>query len=70
MGNYYHHLIPKAVERYRTKYLTENYSEVARSLGAHSERIGNPEEVTPALNRGIAETREGKPASIESMTYE
>ncbi len=69
MGNY-HHLIPKAVERYGTKYLTGNYSEVARGLGAHSERIDKPEEVTPALKRGITATREGKPALIEFMTCE
>ena len=69
MGNY-HNLIPKAVERYGTKYLTGNYSEVARGLGAHSERIDKPEEVAPALKRGIAATREGTPALIEFMTCE
>jgi len=69
MGNYEKH-IPKAVARYRTKHLSGNYSEVARGLGAHAERIERPEEVRPAIERGMAATRDGKPALIEFITRE
>ncbi|MCH2203104.1 MAG: thiamine pyrophosphate-requiring protein [Fuerstiella sp.] len=69
MGNYEQH-IPKATERYGTKYLSGNYSEVARGLGAFSERIEQPAEIIPAINRGIAATREGRPALLEFITCE
>ena len=69
MGNYEKN-IPKAVERYGTKFLSGNYSEVAHGLGAYSERIEKPEEIVPAIQRGIAQTREGKPAVLEFITRE
>ena len=37
------------------------YSDVARGLGAYSERIEKPEEIVPAIQRGIEQTKEGKP---------
>ena len=69
MGNY-HKYIPKASERYRTKFLSGNYSEVARGLGAFSERIEKPDDIIPALERAITATREGKPAVLEFITRE
>ena len=69
MGNYEKN-IPKAVERYGTKFLSGNYSKVAHGLGAYSERIEKPEEIVPAIQRGIAQTREGKPAVLEFITRE
>jgi thiamine pyrophosphate-dependent acetolactate synthase large subunit-like protein len=69
MGNY-ERFIPKACERFGTKRLSGNYSEVARGLGAYTERVEHPGEIVPALNRGIAATREGKPALLEFVTRE
>jgi acetolactate synthase-1/2/3 large subunit len=69
MGNYERN-IPKAVERYRTKYLSGNYAEVARGLGAHAERVEQPQAIAPALQRGLAVTRDGRPAVIEFITRE
>ena len=69
MGNYDKH-IPKAVERYGTKYLTGNYSDVARGLGAYTERIEQPAEIIPAIERAIAKTKDGKPALLEFITRE
>ncbi|HXY37361.1 MAG TPA: thiamine pyrophosphate-dependent enzyme, partial [Planctomycetaceae bacterium] len=69
MGNYEKH-IPLATVRYRTKFTSGNYSEVARSLGAVSERIERPVDVGPAISRGITATREGRPALIEFITRE
>ncbi len=69
MGNYEQY-IPKACERFGTKYLSGNYSEVARGLGAYSERIDQPADIIPALSRGIAATREGRPAMLEFITRE
>jgi len=69
MGNY-ERLIPKATERYRTKYLSGDYSAVARGLGAHTERVEQPREIAPALQRALTAMREGKPALVEFITRE
>ncbi|MCH2126764.1 MAG: thiamine pyrophosphate-requiring protein [Pirellulaceae bacterium] len=69
MGNYEKN-IPISSERYGTKFLTGNYSEVARGLGAFSERIEQPQEIIPALERAIAATQDGQPALLEFITCE
>jgi thiamine pyrophosphate-dependent acetolactate synthase large subunit-like protein len=69
MGNYERY-IPKAVDRYRTKYLSGSYSEVATALGAHSERVRQPAAIVPALQRALAVVRDGRPAVLEFITRE
>jgi acetolactate synthase-1/2/3 large subunit len=69
MGSYERY-IPKAVARYRTKYLSGNYAEVARGLGAHAERVEKPQAISPALERALAVTRDGRPALLEFITRE
>jgi acetolactate synthase-1/2/3 large subunit len=69
MGSYERH-IPKAVERYRTKYLSGRYAEVAQGLGAHAERVEQPAAIAPALQRALAVLREGRPALLEFITRE
>ena len=69
MGNYEKN-IPRASELFRTKYLSGNYSEVARGLGAHSKRVEQPGEIIPAIEEAIEATRNGKPALLEFITCE
>ncbi len=69
MGNYEKH-IPIACERYGTKFLSGNYSEVARGLGAYSKRVEQPGEIVPALEQAIRVTRDGRPALLEFITRE
>jgi len=69
MGNY-ERFIPIATKQYGTRFLSGNYSEVARGLGAYSERIEQPAEVAAALARGIQATRDGQPALLEFITRE
>lgn len=69
MGGYGHHM-PTASERFGANRLSGNYAEVAAGLGAYSERVEAPEEVAPALQRGIAATRDGRPALLEMITKE
>jgi acetolactate synthase-1/2/3 large subunit len=69
MGNY-ERLIPKSTELYRTKFLTGDYSTVARGLGAHAERVEKPDDIIPALRRALTATREGRPALVEFITRE
>jgi acetolactate synthase-1/2/3 large subunit len=42
-----------------------NFSLVAQGLGAYSERVEDPNEITPALRRGIQATESGQAALIE-----
>jgi thiamine pyrophosphate-dependent acetolactate synthase large subunit-like protein len=78
MGGYERH-IPLASEKYRSRYLSGDYTKVAEGLGVAAERVTRPEEIIPALERAIATTgfcstgssREaGRPALIEFITRE
>ena len=69
MGGYEQY-IPEAVARFGTKSLSGNFSEVAKGLGAYSERVEEPGEVLAALKRGIAKNQEGQPAVLEFITSE
>lgn len=69
MGNYEKH-IPQASERFGTKYLSGNYCDVARGLGAEAQRIEQPGEILPALEQAIHATRDGQPALLEFITRE
>jgi len=47
--------------------LTGNWSVVAQGLGAHAERVEDPLEVGPALQRAITATENGQAALVEIM---
>ncbi len=47
--------------------LTGNWSVVAQGLGAYSERVEDPLEVGPALQRAITATENGQAALVEVM---
>lgn len=57
-----------ATEKYRSTDISGNYAETARSLGGYAERITEPEEIVPAIQRGIRQTQEGMPALLEFLT--
>jgi acetolactate synthase-1/2/3 large subunit len=69
MGGYGHHM-PNASQRYGSNRLTGNYARVAEGLGAHAERVEAPGGVRGALERGVAATRDGRPAVLEMITQE
>jgi acetolactate synthase-1/2/3 large subunit len=48
--------------------VTGDYTKVAEGLGAHSERIEEPDEVIPAIKRGIKTVDAGGYAVLEMMT--
>jgi acetolactate synthase-1/2/3 large subunit len=41
---------------------------VARALGGYGERINQPDEIVPAIRRGIEQTQKGVPALLEFIT--
>jgi acetolactate synthase-1/2/3 large subunit len=69
MGGYEKH-IPIATERYGMKFLSGDYTKVADGLGAHAERVEQPRDIVPAIQRAVTQTREGRPALIEFITRE
>ncbi len=49
-------------------YLGGEYYKVAQGLGGYGERIESPENIIPAIKRGINSVESGKPALLEFMT--
>jgi thiamine pyrophosphate-dependent acetolactate synthase large subunit-like protein len=61
-------MMPVSTEKYRSTDISGNYAEYAKALGAYGERIIDPQDIVPAIRRGIDQTREGVPALLEFMT--
>ena len=61
---------PVAVGRYDAKRLSGQFAEVAQAMGAFSERVTQPEQIIPAIRRGLEATRSGRPAVLEFITKE
>jgi thiamine pyrophosphate-dependent acetolactate synthase large subunit-like protein len=57
-----------ATDKYRATDISGDYAALARALGGYGERVTEPQEIVPAIKRGIEKTREGVPALIEFMT--
>ena len=54
-------VMPVATEKYRSTDISGNYADFARALGGYGERVTEPEQIVPAIRRGIEKTREGTP---------
>ncbi len=69
MGGYskYH---PTAAARYNIENLGGDYSAMARAFGGHGERVEQPADIKPALERALAKNREGIPALLEFISSE
>jgi acetolactate synthase I/II/III large subunit len=61
-------IMPKATEKYRATDISGDYAAMARAFGGYGERVTSPDEIIPAIKRGIAQTKAGKPALLEFMT--
>lgn len=77
MGGYERH-IPIASQKYRSRYLSGHYSKVADGLGLTAERVTDPAQIVPALQRALAIVAPGgdpaaaaaRPALVEFLTRE
>jgi thiamine pyrophosphate-dependent acetolactate synthase large subunit-like protein len=77
MGGYEKH-IPLASEKYKSRYLSGDYSKIAEGLGVAVERVTEPHGIIPALKRAMrvtgfgspGEQNEGRPALVEFITRE
>ncbi len=61
-------VMPVATKKYRSTDISGNYADFARALGGYGERVTKPEDIIPAIRRGIEQTRNGVPALLEFMT--
>jgi acetolactate synthase-1/2/3 large subunit len=55
-------------ERYGTMNILGNYADLAKSLGGWSERVEEPGQIVPALQRARKVTEDGKAALLEFIT--
>jgi acetolactate synthase-1/2/3 large subunit len=62
------HTMETSHERYGTMNILGNYADLARSLGGWSERVEEPGQIVPALQRARRVTEEGKAALLEFIT--
>ena len=61
-------VMPVATKKYRSTDISGNYADFARALGGYGERITRPQDIIPAIKRGIEQTQNGVPALLEFMT--
>jgi acetolactate synthase-1/2/3 large subunit len=61
-------VMPISTEKYRSTDISGNYAELAKALGGYGERITTPDEIIPAIKRGIQKTKEGVPVLLEFLT--
>jgi acetolactate synthase-1/2/3 large subunit len=62
------HSMHASHERYGTMNILGNYADLARALGGWSERVEEPNQIVPALQRAKKVTDEGKAALLEFIT--
>jgi acetolactate synthase-1/2/3 large subunit len=62
------HSMQASHERYGTMNILGNYADLAKSLGGWSERVEDPSQIVPALQRAYKTTQDGKAALLEFIT--
>jgi acetolactate synthase-1/2/3 large subunit len=61
-------VMPVSTEKYRSTDISGDYAAMARAFGGHGERVTEPSEIVPAIQRGIQKTQEGVPVLLEFIT--
>ena len=69
MTHYSEHM-PFATDKWQTNALGGDYSGVAKALGAYSERVDQPENISSAIKNALNANSNGQPALLEIMTKE
>src|SRR5205085_11734839 len=57
-----------ATEKYRSTDISGHYADMARAFGGYGERVTEPNQIIPAIKRGIEKTKEGTPVLLEFIT--
>lgn len=61
-------VMPVSTEKYRSTDISGDYAAMARAFGGYGERVTKPEDIIPAIRRGIEQTQNGTPALLEFIT--
>jgi thiamine pyrophosphate-dependent acetolactate synthase large subunit-like protein len=61
-------VMPVSTEKYRSTDISGDYAAMAGAFGGYGERITTPEEIKPAILRGIQKTQAGVPVLLEFIT--
>ena len=61
-------IMPVSQEKYGATDISGNYAKIAEAFGGYGERIETPDQIIPAIERGIRKTEEGVPALLEFIT--
>ena len=62
--------MPVSHELYKTRDLGGNYADMATAMGGYAERVENPAEIGPAIQRARRATENGQAALLEFITCE
>ena len=57
-----------ATEKYRSTDISGHYADMAKAFGGHGERITDPAQIVPAIERGVQANMDGQPALLEFIT--
>ena len=57
-----------STEKYRATDISGHYADMAQAFGGYGERITDPNEIIPAIKRGIEATQKGQAALLEFIT--
>ena len=61
-------VMPVSTEKYRSTDISGHYADMAKAFGGYGERVESPDDIVPAIKRGIRKTEEGVPALLEFIT--
>src|SRR6267378_3612675 len=61
-------IMKTATEKYRSTDISGHYADMAKAFGGHGERVTEPGDIVPAIQRGIKKTEEGIPVLLEFIT--
>ncbi len=61
-------IMPVSQEKYGATEISGNYADMAKAFGGYGERVTTPDEIIPAIQRGVKQTQEGLPALLEFIT--
>jgi thiamine pyrophosphate-dependent acetolactate synthase large subunit-like protein len=69
MTHYNEHM-PFATETWGSNKLGGQYAKVAEGLGTYAEQVRTPDQIAPAIRRGLQANKNGQPAVLEMLTKE
>ena len=61
-------IMPVSQRKYGATNISGHYADMARAFGGYGERVEDPKDIVAALERGIAATKQGRPALLEFIT--